>query len=73
MVADVDDLMESPPLSPAKARTLTDHYCPSCGMFLMSTDAPSGKRIRVRCTSKGCKGRIREIIVDDPKATRRVA
>lgn len=44
-------------------RQLTDYYCPSCGMFLTSSDAPPGKRIRVRCTSKGCKGKIREIVV----------
>lgn len=44
-------------------RRLTDHYCPACGMFLTSTDAQPGNRIRVRCTSKGCKGKVREIVV----------
>ena len=44
-------------------RALVDHFCPECGMFLTSTDAPNGKRIRVRCTSKRCKGKVREIVV----------
>jgi hypothetical protein len=38
---------------------------------LLSTDADPGKRVRVRCTSKGCKGKLREIVLHDPRATRR--
>lgn len=52
------------------ARLLVDHYCPECGMFLTSTDAPNGKRIRVRCTSKRCKGKVREIVVGAMKERR---
>jgi hypothetical protein len=53
------------------ARAFVDHYCTVCGMFLISTDAPPGKRMRLRCTSKGCKGKLREIVVNDPRAIRR--
>ena len=54
-------------------RQMVDYVCPSCGMFLTSTDAPDGKRIRVRCTSKGCKGRVREVIVGSEQARKSAA
>lgn len=47
----------------AAPRQLVDHFCPACGMFLTSTDAPNGRRIRVRCTSKRCDGKVREVVV----------
>jgi hypothetical protein len=53
--------------APATSRHLIDHFCPACGMFLTSTDAPDGRRIRVRCTSKRCKGKVREIVIGQQK------
>lgn len=53
---------------PGTRRQFVDHYCPSCGMFLMATDAPPGKRVRVRCESKRCKGKVREVVVEERRA-----
>jgi hypothetical protein len=55
----------------AARRALVDYYCPFCGMFLTSSDAEPGRRIRARCTSRGCKGKIKEVVTSDPRVTRR--
>lgn len=53
-------IQERPTILPT--RQLTDYYCKSCGMFLSSSDAPAGSRLRVKCYSKRCKGALREIV-----------